>query len=314
MLNAAQLALFDQGDATVEFLPRDTGSTSTGAGEAARAALSEGARAFAGPLTLGETSAVAVAARAASVPVLAFTNDAAQASGNVWVLGVTLADQADRVAGAAIGAGARRFGLLAPEDELGRRLAAALRARLTALGMPPPVVLLHPRVGDVAAAARQLAEQAGPAGFDAVLLGEGGDRAKQAAAALVGALAVRPRLLGLSTWQADAGLATEPALAGAWFPGADPLARAQFDARYQTAFGEKPPRVAGLAYDAAALAARTVREPGGNPPLGEAMMGADGPILLSPGGIARRGLAVFEIDPSGEPRLVEPAPVPGAGT
>ena len=38
MLNAAQLALFDQGDAGVEFLPRDTGSTAAGAAEAARAA------------------------------------------------------------------------------------------------------------------------------------------------------------------------------------------------------------------------------------------------------------------------------------
>ena len=34
MLNAAQLALFDQADPAIEFLPRDTGSTPAGAAEA----------------------------------------------------------------------------------------------------------------------------------------------------------------------------------------------------------------------------------------------------------------------------------------
>jgi hypothetical protein len=76
-----------------------------------------------------------------------------------------------------------------------------------------------------------------------------------------------------------------------------------------TLFGEKPPRIASIAYDAAALAGRTARM--GSPPVGEAMMGADGPIRLLPGGMAQRGLAIFALDASGQPRLVQPAPVPG---
>lgn len=311
MLNAAQLALFEQGDPGVEFLPRDTASTAAGAGEAARVALAEGARAFAGPLTLGETSAAAAVAKGAGAPVLAFTSDASQAGGGVWVMGVTPGEQAERMAAAAAGAGARRLGLLAPDDEFGRRLAAGFRARASALGLPAPVVLLHPRLGDVAQAARELAAQAGPEGLDAVLLGQGGERARQAAAALATALPSRPRFLGTTLWAQDATLSQEPALQGALFPGPDPQARAAFDSRYQAAFGERPPRLAGVAYDAAALAARAVREPGGNPPLGQPMLGADGPILLAPGGLAQRGLAIFSVEPTGEPVLVEPAPVPG---
>ncbi|MBY0332653.1 MAG: ABC transporter substrate-binding protein, partial [Acetobacteraceae bacterium] len=45
MLNAAQLALFDQADPRVELVPRDTGGTAGGAAEATRAALADGARA-----------------------------------------------------------------------------------------------------------------------------------------------------------------------------------------------------------------------------------------------------------------------------
>jgi branched-chain amino acid transport system substrate-binding protein len=32
---------------------------------------------------------------------------------------------------------------------------------------------------------------------------------------------------------------------------------------------------------------------------------------LLPGGMAQRGLAIFALDASGQPRLVQPAPVPG---
>lgn len=312
MLNAAQLAMFDQGDRQVELLPRDTGGTAPGAAEAARSALAEGARALAGPLTLGETAAAGSAARAAGVPMLAFTSDTAQAGGGVWVLGVTPADQVDRMAGAAAAAGARSFGLLAPDDEFGRRVASAMRARLQGLGLPPPVVALHPPRGDVVQAAQGLAANPGSAGgLDAVLLAEGGERARAAAAALAAALPARPQFLGLALWGQDASLGQEPALADAWFPGPDPFARARFDSRYATSFGERPPRLAGIAYDAAALAGRAVRNLGAAPPVGEPMLGADGPILLGPDGLAKRGLAIFAIDPSGEPRLVQPAPVPG---
>ncbi|MCO6419981.1 hypothetical protein JYK14_28020, partial [Siccirubricoccus sp. KC 17139] len=191
--------------------------------------------------------------------------------------------------------------------------AGALRAKLPALGLPAPFILLHARLGDSAAAARQLAEQAGPEGLDAVMLGLSGQRARAAAAALATALPARPRFMGPATWAAEPGLGTEPALADAWFPGPDPGVRAQFDSRYQSTFGERPPRLAGIAYDAAALASRSVRDGRNTPPVGEALLGADGPIRLTPEGLAQRGLAIFALDPAGgEPRLIQPAPVPGA--
>ena len=310
MLNAAQLALFDQADPSIELLPRDTGGTAAGAAEAARTAIAQGARSLAGPLTLTETAAAAAAVRAGRATMLAFTNDASQAGGGVWVLGLTPAEQAERITAAAAGTGARRFGLLAPADELGRRLSTGMQTRLAALGLPAPVVLLRPPRGDAAGAARDLAAQAGSEGLDAVLLGESGASAKAAAAALVAALPTPPRLLGTALWAGDTAIAGEPALADAWFPAPDPAARTGFESRYMTAYGERPPRIAAVAYDATALAGRAARA--GAPPVGDAMMGADGPLRLLPGGLAQRGLAIFALDASGQPRLVQPATVPGA--
>jgi len=259
---------------------------------------------------LSETASAAQAVRSGRASMLAFTNDASQAGGGVWVLGLTPAEQAERITAAAAGAGARRFGLLAPADELGRRLSTGMQTRLSALGLPSPVTLLRPPRGDAAGAARELAAQAGPDGLDAVLLGETGANARAAAATLATALPTPPRLLGTALWAGDTALAGEPALADAWFPAPDPAARSGFESRYMTVYGERPPRVAAVAYDATALAGRAARI--GSPPVGEAMMGADGPIRLLPGGLAQRGLAIFALDASGQPRLVQPAPVPGA--
>jgi branched-chain amino acid transport system substrate-binding protein len=317
MLNAGYMALFDEAPNGVEIAPRDTGGTPQGAQAAARAAIADGAQILIGPLTSAEAATVVPAARAAGVPVLAFTNDAQRAGEGAWVLGTTPAQQVRRIVAAAANGGAQRFALAAPENEFGRALANALRGAAADLRLPPPSISLHPSNADPAMAAG--AARAAASQVDALLIGEGGERARRFAAAYVGEAtgAQPPRLLGTALWGTDTALRGEPALAGAWFPGPDGAARARFEGRYREAFRETPPRVAAAAYDAAALAARALRSgtPVGSVTAYGAFAGADGPVLLLPGGQTQRGLAVYAISPSGEPSLVEPAPVPtGSGT
>ncbi|MCX7932248.1 MAG: penicillin-binding protein activator [Rhodovarius sp.] len=311
MLNAAQLALFDQQDPRVEFLPRDTRSSGAGAAEAAREVLAEGASVLVGPLTLAETQAAAQLARGAGVPMLAFTTDETLAGNGVWTLGLGPLQAGRRLAELARNAGARRIALLVPEGEFGRRLAAGLRAGLAAPGQPAPLLVRSIR-NDPAEALREIAQlAAGPEGPDTLIIGAEGALARQIAQALPAAGFTRPiRLIGNHLWAGDATLLAEPALAGALFPGPDPEARAPFDARYREAFGEEPARLAGTAYDAAALAARAARAGGRALPVGEAFQGADGPIRLDAQGLLARGLAIFRIE-GGRAVLVEPAPLPG---
>ncbi|MXP65502.1 penicillin-binding protein activator [Roseomonas sp. M0104] len=324
LLNAAQLALFEQGGPGFEFLPRDTGGTASGAAAAARSAIGEGARILVGPLTAQETAAVASAARGAGVPVLPFTNDANQAAPEVWPLGLTPEQQVRRVVAAAQGQGVQRFGLAAPDGALGRQMAAALRGAARDLGLPAPVVELYPAAAAPSIVARELAARLAPtpdaapgSGVEMLLLGENGGRARDFVGGLTGAGAAVPplRLAGLAVWAYDDGLTQQPALAGAWFPGPDPAAHSQFESRYQAAFGERPARVAGVAYDAAALAARAMREAasGGMPrmPVGEVVLGADGALRLNPGGKVQRALAVYALSPGAPAAPVAPAELPG---
>jgi ABC-type branched-subunit amino acid transport system substrate-binding protein len=316
MLNAGLMALFDEAPSGIEFAPRDTGGTPSGAANAARSAIADGARILIGPLTSGETAAVAETARASGVAVLAFTNDSQRAGEGVWVLGTTPQQQVRRIVAAAAGQGAQRFALAAPGNEFGRALSAALREATSSLGLPPPTLVLHPPGADPAMAASGARVSAGQ--VDALLIGEAGERARRFAAAWSAETPVGegPRLLGTALWLGDAALAREAALAGAWFPGPDAGNRARFEARYREAFGDTPPRIAAAAYDASALAARALR--GGGGPAAttavQAFPGADGPVRLLPNGQTQRGLAVYAVSPTGEVVVVEQAQAPaGAG-
>lgn len=314
MQQAAELALFERGNRAVDFLPMDTGGSASGAAAAARRAASGGARMIVGPLTAAETSAASAPARAARIPILAFTNDAAQAGPGVWTMGVTPAQQVRRAMGAAMSDGAQRFALAGPDDSFGRALAAAMRSVAREWNLADPVIVLHPARANPATVGQELAQRAG-SGIDAVLIGTTGRMAREVAASLApaGITNPAPRILGHALWATDPEMGQEAALQGAIFAAPDPASRQRFDARFEGAFGERPPRLAGVAYDAAGVAARVVLTPRGQagPNTGEVFDGVDGPVRLQPDGVVQRGLALFVIDGTGEARMTESAPRPG---
>ena len=312
---AAELALFEQNDRRVEFVPLDTAGTAMGAGDAARRAVSLGAVSMVGPLTGAETAGAAPVAQAARLPMLAFTNDASQAKPGVWTLGVTPEQQVRRVMGSAMSAGARQFGMVAPDDAFGQALAVAMRKTAADFNLPSPAIALFNDRAGAAGPVAQMSRQANQA-IDAVMIGAAGFRARELAAAIRAGAQENPRplLLGHALWIADAGLANEPALHGALFPAPDERARGVFDARFQQSFGQRAPRIAGVARDAATIAAGLAVAPAGTSP--DAMPridGVDGPLQLRPGGAVDRGLALYRVSPNGDAVLVEPPMPLGVG-
>jgi len=126
LLRAAQLSLDQPGGLPLD--AKDTGGTAEGAAEAARQALAGGAGLILGPLTAGETAAVAPVAKAAGVAVLAFTSDATQAQPGVWTLGITPAQQVRRLMLAAQNEGKPRITAVLPQNAYGDAMAAGVAA------------------------------------------------------------------------------------------------------------------------------------------------------------------------------------------
>jgi ABC-type branched-subunit amino acid transport system substrate-binding protein len=313
MLEAAQLALFDVAGEQFQLLPRDTKGTPAGAADAARQALSEGARLILGPLFAQEVQAVKPVAAGAGVDVLAFSNDATLAGNGTFILGFTPTDHVGRVTGYARSRGVTRFVALAPRSPYGNAVVNALQTSTQRFGgQVAQVERYDPALSDPNVPARQVAQA--PIAPQAVVLAETGERVKALSSAMLanGVDPGRVKLLGAGVWD-EPGLGREPALVGGWYAAPAPEQRADFETRFEALYGKKAPRVATLAYDATALAGALARL-GGPAPYDRANLtnpngfaGVDGLFRLHPNGVAERGLAVLEVTPDGS-RVLDPAP------
>ena len=157
--------------------------------------------------------------------------------------------------------------------------------------------------------------------FDALLLAEGGAQLRGIAAALTAAGVRSPsvQLVGTGKWdQPDIG--NETALIGAWFAAPSPVGRVEFEISYKRTFGQTPPRLATLAYDATALAAVLARGPQQQPFSAAALTdpngfyGRDGLFRLTSDGLADRKLAILRVDRDGVTVIDEPPRTFAAGS
>lgn len=342
MLQAAQLALSYPGSPAL--VSEDTAGTLSGAAAAAHAALAAGATMVLGPLTAPEAEAAARITRNAGVPMLAFSNDPAIAQPGVWPLGITPTQQVRRLVDTAQQAGRVRLAALLPNSAFGRALADALERAASTAGLAPPSIQFHgggmasinraaqivsdyqarwgPIEAQIRAAraegtaeGRRRADQLGrsvlpPPPFDVLLLGDIGEPLTELAAVLPYYFVGQPtvQIMGPSLWANPRSGSGQ--FRGAWYAAPDPGARIRFVQAYTARYGEPPPSLADIAYDAASIA-RVLAASGHSVRALTAhsgFTGATGALAFLPNGEVRRGLAVFAIEP-GAPRLVTPAPV-----
>lgn len=320
--NAAQLALFEIADSHFSLIPLDTKGTADGAAAAMAQAVAQGADIILGPVFSFEVKAAAPLALENALPMLAFTTDATVAGNGIYALGYLPGPQVARVIAHARDQGRRRIAVLARSDEYGRAVADAAQQAASNLGVDLIAVEYYdPAQTDFTALVKRLAARRPAPGekaaYDAILIGDDGVRLRNLTSLLSYYLTAGepPRLLGTLLWD-DPRLASEPSLIGGWYPAPPSSSYEAFEQRYTKAFGPIPARVpgllAGIAYDATALAALMARQGHGDysadslqSPLG--FLGAGGLFRLTPAGLAERGLAIREITPQGA-REIAPAP------
>lgn len=349
MLSAAQMALFEFAGPNFEILVHDTHGTPEGAAEAARLAVGDGASLIIGPLLATSVRAVSDIARAANVPVVAFSSDRTVVGDGVYTMGFFPGDEVRRVIEYAASKGARRFALLAPRGAYGDAVLSAMQSTSWGLGVEVNLVEFYdPQASDFSDPVKRIAnydarrqalekqrrtlegrddevsklalkrledlQTLGDAPFDALLVADGGKRLV-AVAAMLPFYDIDPKkvkILGTGQWD-EQGLGGEPALVGGWYAAPDPDVRRAFSDKYLDAFGNRPHRLATLAYDATALAAvlsnnassapfarEVLAQPGG-------FSGRDGIFRFLDDGAVQRGLAVLEVGRR-DASVIDPAP------
>lgn len=306
LANATTMALLDTNAANVRITTYDT---SSGPSAAATRAVADGNKLILGPLMGDEVAAVAKVARPARVPIISFSNDINAASPGTFVMGSVPAQSIARTVRYARAHGVNRFAALIPDGEYGGRVAAAFKTAVVESGGVMVGVETYARGNtSVISAARRLRTGAG---FDAVLIADGGRIATQAAPALKSGK-TPVRLLGTELWSGDAAVIGSPALAGAWFSAVADSRFQQFSESYKARFGSQPYRISTLGYDGVLLTLRIAREwkPGTFFPTGRladrgGFLGLDGPFRFNDG-IVQRAFEVNEVRARGV-TVVSPA-------
>jgi hypothetical protein len=315
--NAARLAMADLDGIEIDLRVYDTGGNPAMAAAAADRALGDGAEVILGPLFAENTGPVGVAAAGRNVNVLSFSNNAAIAGGNVYILGSTFQNIAERLVDYSVRQGQDDIMIVygqSPAENVGReaisRAIAARGARLASIGSFPLTQ------EGVINAIPDIADQAGASGAEAIFFTSGTDGALPFLADLLPENGVDPtqvQFIGLTRLDVPASALSLGGLQGAIFALPDPVLTSQFRSRYEAAFGTSPHPLAGLAYDgiAAIGALQSDDASGGLSALGltrpNGFAGVNGVFRFRSNGTNERGLAVARIE-NQQVIFVEPAP------
>jgi ABC-type branched-subunit amino acid transport system substrate-binding protein len=330
---AAELALFERDNPTLQLIVKDDRGTPEGAKAAAEEAVKGGAALILGPLFAKSVVAVAPVARQAGIPVITFSNDRQVAGNGVYLLSFQPGPDVERVMNYAVSQGKRRFVALVPEDQFGKITEAAFKEAAGRLQITVVAIERYPasangmleplrRIGE----AIKTAEAEG-APVDALFLPGGQDNIEMVGRLLPQADIDTQKVKLIGTGGMDYPNAGRDArLVGAWYPGPDPRGWSDFAQKYAKSYNQSPPRIASLAYDAVSMAialssgegrftaASVTRASGFN--------GVDGAFRLLPDGTTERSLAIHEVqkfgtgvlDPAASPRSQQGPAASGIGT
>ena len=320
--NAARLAAADLEGTAVNITVYDTAGQAAQAATVARQAVSEGADVIIGPLRSDAAAAVGVAVANSNIAVLSFSNNTEIAGGNVFVLGHTFQNTADRVISFAATRGQNNI-VITHADTLAGQVArdairrAAANSGATIAGTVPyefsqtGVINVVPQVVEIvresgATGLMLTSDSAGALPFFAQLLPENGLDPSEI------------QMMGLTRWDTPPQTLQFAGLQGGWFAVPDPSAVADFNARYTAAYGAGPHILAALGYDAIRAVGETAAASGrlgGTDFVASAgFNGANGVFRLLNDGTNQRAMAIAQVIDN-QVAVIDPAPrrLGGAG-
>ncbi len=315
--NAARLAIADLSGVTIDLKVYSTGSGPLQASTAAQTAVAEGAQIILGPLRAEQANAAGVAISGSGINILAFSNNPNIAGGNVFILGPTFRNTADRLVQYGVRNGVRSYMVVHSDDLAGTIGRDSIQAALQAGGGTLAGTQSYTLSQDsILSAAPRIAAATNGANADAVFLTAnlGADLPLLATSLPENGLSpAATRYFGLTRWDTTAQTLALPGLQGGVFAIPDQGPYQVFESRFNNAYGNTPHPLAGLAYDgiaavgalvaqgnSAALTRQALTQPQG-------FQGTAGIFRLLGDGTNQRGLAVATIQ-NNQVVILESAP------
>lgn len=315
--NAARLAIADLDGVAIDLRVYATGGNAAQAQQTAKQAVSDGAKIILGPVYAESANAVAVAVAPRNVNVLSFSNNTTIAGGNLWVLGPTFQNTADRLVNYATAQGKSRILVVHSSDVAGQLGNQAIQQAISTAGATLAGTVSHEfSQQGVVNAVPQIVSTARGNAADAIFMTANSAGALPLLSQMLPEAGLGPdvaQYIGLSRWDIPAQTLDLPGVQNGWFAVPDPQKSAAFRSRYEAANGSAPHPIGSLAYDGIAAIGALVKNGQSNALSGAALtqsagfQGTGGIFRLLPNGTNQRGLAVATIR-NRQVVVIDPAP------
>ena len=315
---AAQMAIADLNNILIDMRVYDTAGNPEQAALVARQAVREGAQIILGPLLAENAKAAGGAVADKGINVLSFSNNTSIAGNNVFVLGPTFENTANRLVNYAASQGKAKAVIVHPktlEGELGKVALenAASSSPLRVVGVEEFEFSQQGVIDSVARVKARVKETEA----DTIFLTSNTARALPLLVQLLpeaGLTYDKVQYIGLARWDIPRQILELPGVQNGWFASPDRDVSERFVTRFTENFGSPPHQLAGLSYDAVAAIGALVNTGQRNALTGTALtqsagfQGVSGVFRLARDGTNQRALAVAKIE-NKKVILVDPAPL-----
>ncbi|NOC84827.1 MULTISPECIES: penicillin-binding protein activator [Ruegeria] len=315
--NAARMAMSDLPNVKIDLRVYDTAGNPTTATAVAQQAVAEGAKIIVGPVYAQAANAAGLAVLNNNVNVLSFSNNTSIAGGNVFVLGPTFENTANRLVNYAGRQGKTNTVIVHSNDAAGQVGQAAIANALANSRVNNAGTVGYDRSQQgVINSVPTIKATVDSTGADSIFMTATTAGALPLFSQLLPEAGVSPattQFIGLTRWDIPPQTLELPGVQGGWFALPDPSKAQAYRQRYNATYGEAPHPISGLAYDGIAAIGALVSQGKSNALTGAALtqnagfQGVGGIFRLRPNGTNERGLAVATIQ-NKQVVVIDPAP------
>ncbi|WP_170377707.1 MULTISPECIES: penicillin-binding protein activator [Ruegeria] len=315
--NAARLAMSDLQNVQIDLRVYDTRGSSNTAAAVAQQAVADGAKIILGPVYAQAANSAGIAALSSNVNVLSFSNNTSIAGGNVFVLGYTFENTANRLVNFAGSQGKSNMVIVHSNDAAGQLGQTAIANALAGSRVNNAGSVGYDRSQQgVINSVPSVKATVDASGADSLFLTSTTVGALPLFSQLLpeaGVSTTNTQFIGLTRWNIPPQTLDLPGVQGGWFALPDQSKAQAYRQRYNNTYGEAPHPNSGLAYDGIAAIAALVSQGKSNALTASALtqnagfQGVGGIFRLRPNGTNERGLAVATIQ-NKQVVVIDPAP------
>ena len=303
--NAALLAIRDLEDIKIDLRVYDTAGNAQTAAIQASQAVTDGAKIILGPVYAEAANAAAVAVAGRNVNILSFSNNTTIAGDNVFVLGQTFQNTANRMISFAKSQNNDRIVIAYANDVAGQLGHKAIQSAISVFGATQAGSVEYPLSQEgVLAAIPLIKASVDDNDANAIFMTSPSASALPLLTQLLpeaGISKARTQFIGLTRWDIPATTLDLPGVQGGWFAIPDPATSSAFRTQYLAAYEGQPHPIGSLAFDGIAAVGALIKMGKPNPLSKVAITqsagfkGANGIFRFLADGTNERGLAIATI-------------------